>query len=88
MSPAGMRRVTGKIESQEMLMEDKQNSIVSNDAGRATEGSAGVDTLLESLADGRMGQRIADAARLAYARHMVCSAQEMRSAVEVEDSAE
>jgi hypothetical protein len=88
MSPAGTKRVTGKIEPQEMLMEDRQNSIISIDAGRTREGSAGVEALLESLADGRLGQRITDTARLAYARHMLCSAQEMRSAVEAENSSE
>ena len=43
-----------------------------------------VDVLLESLSEGRLAQRIAEASRLALARHMVLTAQEMRSTVGTE----
>jgi len=43
-----------------------------------------VDVLLESLSEGRLAQRIAEASRLALARHMVLRAHEMRSAVGTE----
>ena len=43
-----------------------------------------VDGLLESLSEGRLAQRIAEASRLALARHMVIRAQQMRSAVGTE----
>ena len=46
-----------------------------------------VDSLLESLADGRLAQRIMDAAQLAVAKHAVLRAQLLQSAVEAEDSA-
>jgi hypothetical protein len=48
--------------------------------------AAGIDTLLDSLVDGRLAQRIADAARSASIEHMVQKAQMMRSAVEAENS--
>ena len=41
-----------------------------------------------SLTTGRLSEWIADAARLAVAKHMVAAAQTMRSDVEAEDSAE
>ena len=43
-----------------------------------------VDALLDSLSEGRLAQRIAEASRLALARHMVLRAHEMRSAVGTE----
>ncbi len=47
-----------------------------------------VDAWLAELSDGRLAARIAAAAHLAAARHMYLTAQEMRSAVESEDSAQ
>ena len=49
--------------------------------------SVRIETLLEELINGSLSQRIAEAARLAAARHMVQEAQELRSAVETEISA-
>lgn len=46
-----------------------------------------MERVLASLTTGRLSERIADAARLAVAKHMVLTAQEMRSTVEAEDSA-
>ncbi len=43
-----------------------------------------VDVLLASLSEGRLAQRIAEASRLALAKHMVLTAHEMRSAVGTE----
>jgi len=71
-----------------MLMPDRQNSMVSDNAGQAKDGTADVDALLDILIEGRLGGRIADAARLAFARHMLWSAQDMRSVVEAENSSE
>ena len=46
-----------------------------------------MERVLASLTTGRLSERIADAARLAVAKHMVLTAQEMQSTVEAEDSA-
>ena len=46
-----------------------------------------IETVLEELVSGSLSQRIAEAARLAAACHMVHEAQEVRSAVETEISA-
>ncbi len=46
--------------------------------------ASGVEDLLASLSEGRLAQRIAEASRLALARHMVLTAQEMRSSVGME----
>lgn len=50
--------------------------------------SADIDSLLDCLADGRLAQRISEAAHLAVAEHMFATAQDMQSPVEAENSAE
>lgn len=47
-----------------------------------------IDSLLESMSNGQLAAKISKAARLATARHMLLKAQEMRSAVEAENSAQ
>lgn len=49
--------------------------------------SVRIEEVLEELVNGSLSQRIAEAARLAAARHMVQEVQEVRSAVETEISA-
>ena len=46
-----------------------------------------LDSLLERLVDGQLGQRIMDAAQIAVAEHMVNRARQVQSPVESEDSA-
>ena len=55
--------------------------------GKEAGDSVLIETVLEELVNGSLSQRIAEAARLAAARHMVHEAQEVRSAVEAEISA-
>ncbi len=43
-----------------------------------------VNSLLASLSDGRLADRIADAARMAVAQHMLLQAQAMQTSVEAE----
>ena len=47
-----------------------------------------IDSLLESMSNGQLTAKISNAARLAVAQHMLLKAQEMRSAVEAENSAQ
>ena len=47
-----------------------------------------LDSLLNGLSSGRLADRIANAARLAVAQHMLLQAQQMQSAVETENSAQ
>jgi hypothetical protein len=61
--------------------------MVSNKASLGKDNRNEVDILLADLSNGLLAGRIADAARLAAARAMFLSAQEMQSAVEAENSA-
>jgi hypothetical protein len=56
-------------------------------AGREAKETVRIGAVLEELINGILSQRIAEAARLSAARHMVHAAQEVRSAVETEISA-
>ena len=44
------------------------------------------DAMLAELTSGHLAQRIAEAARLAWSRHLVCSAHSYRSVSEAETS--
>ena len=66
---------------------DEKMSELIGTAGREAKASVQVEGILEALVNGSLSQRIAEASRLAAARHMVHEAQEVRSAVETEISA-
>ena len=71
-----------------MLSETGQEKMADAKANLDMEVESSMERVLASLTTGRLSERIADAARLAVAKHMVWTAQTMRSAVEAEDSAE
>ena len=88
---AAARRVaaTLKIELAEMFLEEtKTGHMLSDNDPLVTDDQADVETLLRSLADGRLATRIVDAARLAAASHMCLTARVIQSAVEAENSAQ
>ena len=66
---------------------DEMMSEAIGTAGREAKESVRIEAVLEELVNGSLSQRIAEASRLAAARHMVHEAQEVRSAVEMEISA-
>ena len=66
---------------------DEMMSEVIGTSGREAKESVRIEAVLEELVNGSLSERIAEAARLAAARHMVRKAQEVRSAVETELSA-
>jgi len=72
--------------AKEMFRETQHDNLFSDHAQWGKEDPFGVDSLLEQLADGQVASVIADAARLAVAKHMLEKAQEMQSAVEAENS--
>ena len=55
-----------------------------SDQKAVTDDGVGMTLLLDDLSDGRLARRIADAARLAVAQHMLQTAQGTRSAVEAD----
>ncbi len=65
---------------------DEMMSEVIGTVGREAKGSVRIEGILKELVNGSLSQRIAEASRLAAARHMVQEAQEIRSAVEMEVS--
>jgi len=71
-----------------MVAMAKENKITSDNAPPVRDDPQGVAILLDTLASCRLGERIAEAARLAMAEHLRQSAQKMRSAVEAENSIE
>ena len=70
------------------LMENKTSNMLGSNASLTQDGEMDVDALFSSLTDGRLAERIMDAARLAVAQHMLQQAQEMQPAVEAENSAQ
>ena len=68
-----------------MVAEVKEKK-TSDNARRVMDDQQGVDFLLNALTDQSLGERIAEAARLAVEEHQRQSAQQMRSAVEAENS--
>lgn len=77
-----------KIRVVNMLSETGQEKMADTKANLDMEVESSMERVLANLTTGRLSERIADAARLAVAKHMVLAAQTMRSAVEAEDSAE
>ena len=59
----------------------------SNNTSTRQDDKTDVFSMLESLSDGSLAQRIADAARVATAQHMLFTAQTMQSSAEAENSA-
>ena len=68
-----------------MVAAVKENKTSAN-TRRVMDDQQGVDFLLKTLAGPGLGERIAEAARLAVEEHQRKSAQQMRSAVEAENS--
>ncbi len=60
--------------------------MISKEVSLETKANSDIDTLLEGLSNGNLADRIAQAARIAAARHMLLQSQEMQSAVEAEHS--
>jgi len=71
-----------------MLSETGQKKMADTQAKLDMDVEKSLDRVWASLMTGRLSERIADAARLAVARHMVAAAQTRQSDVEAEDSAE
>ena len=59
-----------------MFSETQQDNLFSTHVNPGTDDPLCVDSLLEQLKDGRIASVIADAARLAVAKHMLLNAQE------------
>ena len=70
-----------------MLSETEQERLANTQANFDMDVEASMERVLASLTTGELSERIANAARLAVAKHMVMTAQAMRSTVEAEDSA-
>ena len=70
-----------------MVAKVKENELFNDEARQVKEDLVGVDFLLDSLTDPSLGERIAEAVRMAMAEHILQSAQEVRSDVESESSA-
>ena len=60
----------------------------SNNTSVRQDDKSDVFSMLESLSDGSLAQRIANAARVATAQHMLLQAQAMQSSAEAENSAQ
>ena len=61
-------------------------TIGSMETGRRQEAESRLDKLMDELIGGRIAARITEAARLATARHIYLSVQELPTAVEAENS--
>ncbi len=61
--------------------------MISSKQSNEVAGCSNVDRLLEELSSGKISERIAQAARIAVAQHMLIHSQDMQSAVEAENSA-
>ena len=70
-----------------MVAKVKANEIFNDEARQVRDDMTGVDILLSALTSPSLGERIAEAVRLALAEHILQSAQEVRSEVESESSA-
>jgi hypothetical protein len=68
-----------------MVAEAKENRI-SEVAGPVMDDQPAIDILLHVLAGAKVGERIAEAARLAVAEHQRQAAQQIGSVVEAENS--
>jgi hypothetical protein len=69
-----------------MVARVKEKGLIGKGVGPVRDDRPIVGYLLSALADHRLGERIAEAARLAQAEHQRQSAQEMRSIIEAENS--
>ncbi len=75
-----------KIGDLEVLPEMESQNKVTSSVSQGTDARSRLDSLLESLSGGLLADRIADAARMAAAKHMLLNAQAMWSEVEAENS--
>ena len=62
--------------------------MVSNIVSQEKDARTEIDNLFEIMSKGQLADRIAVAARLAAAKHIIFNAQEMQSAAEAENSAQ
>lgn len=69
-----------------MVARIKANELFNDGARQVTDDLVGVDFLLDALTGPSLGERIAEAVRMAMAEHILQSAQEVRSEVESESS--
>ncbi len=69
-----------------MVAKVKANELFNGNARQVTEDMVGLEELLNALTGPGLGERIAEAARLAVAEHMLQATQEMQSEVETESS--
>jgi len=70
-----------------MATKVKANKLFNVSARQVKDDLVGVDFLLDALAGPCLGERIAEAARMALAEHILQLTQEVRSEVETESSA-